>query len=948
MGKLEKCLKILEIALKLNPNKKEVGNMKSFHDHIFSFCSMLAFLAVSVFAQESVEKTILDTKSFWRCYSVRGSELIRMESGELQPLYEFGSARLTSRMVDGKRKYAPALNKCDRLIHTPPPPSGWEQPDFDDSTWARARGPLYVSVKETRGKHVRFRGSYRSVIMLCVRGKFFVKDPATAKDLAINLKYQGGTVVYMNGKEIHRSHLPQGTLKFDTPAEEYPKEAYLKSDGYLLTNRGTDPKEHTSQFDIRTRSIAGFKIPAAKLKKGVNVLAIEVHRSPAPAIMFSGRTKKLHNPSHLRGRCWWGRIGVADIQLTAKAGSSVVANTDRLAGVRVWNYPVIERLYFAQYPDPNEPLKPVRIIGVKNGAFSGQVVVSQAGPITGLKASASDLKGPSVISASHLQIRYSLLDGFDGKRRKQSIWFDGLEEFAPEQIEVTGETKTAMQPIWLTVNVPVDAAPGNYKGILTINAEGMKPTEVPVELRVVDWHLPDRKEYKTHIDLMQSPETLAMKYNVPMWSDKHWKLIEKSFKLLSQVGNKAIYVTLVRRTHFGNEHGMVRWTENDQKKLTPDLSIAEKYIELGVKHLGKVPMVGLYCWEPIHAPAHFPAGAESFAPGDRPILFSKLNPADGTLEKAKGPKWGTPECVEFWKPAIGGLRKILAKHGIEKSAMLGIACDYMPTKPCMNDLTSAAPGLPWIMHSHVYRTQLHGIPIAYLASVWGLNGARDPAGKPDYYKNTRYYGWRNPFMLVAFPRYGCPVYYLGKQHRPGKFRFGAEGALVSVGKANAKPPGIRGFGRLGADFWPVIKAKISGRSIAKGHAAPLCGRYPESTAGGMSLTYVSYYILSPGRDGAISSTRFEMVREGLQEAEARVFIESVLLDEMKKTQIPSELAGKCQQILDERVRTFMRGTGRRELMASDWLWYNGMGWQKRSEELYSAAGELAEALKASQ
>jgi len=49
------------------------------------------------------------------------------------------------------------------------------------------------------------------------------------------------------------------------------------------------------------------------------------------------------------------------------------------------------------------------------------------------------------------------------------------------------------------------------------------------------------------------------------------------------------------------------------------------------------------------------------------------------------------------------------------------------------------------------------VPAGYLCCVWGVFGTRDPALPKDYYGNTRYYGWRNPFLITAFPRAGNPI-----------------------------------------------------------------------------------------------------------------------------------------------------------------------------------------------
>ena len=54
------------------------------------------------------------------------------------------------------------------------------------------------------------------------------------------------------------------------------------------------------------------------------------------------------------------------------------------------------------------------------------------------------------------------------------------------------------QPLWVEVHVPKDAAPGDYKGTITISAEGEKAVEVPVTLTVWDFVLPEVPTLKTN------------------------------------------------------------------------------------------------------------------------------------------------------------------------------------------------------------------------------------------------------------------------------------------------------------------------------------------------------------------------------------------------------------------------------------------------------------------
>ncbi len=81
------------------------------------------------------------------------------------------------------------------------------QPEFDDGAWWRAPGPFYGGYG--------FRQP-NTIALICLRGKFGAEDPAKVKSLTFSAVYRGGIVVYLNGKEVKRAHLPEGKMDFGT------------------------------------------------------------------------------------------------------------------------------------------------------------------------------------------------------------------------------------------------------------------------------------------------------------------------------------------------------------------------------------------------------------------------------------------------------------------------------------------------------------------------------------------------------------------------------------------------------------------------------------------------------------------------------------------------------------------------------------------------------------
>ena len=145
-------------------------------------------------------------------------------------------------------------------------------------------------------------------------------------------------------------------------------------------------------------------------------------------------------------------------------------------------------------------LKPIVLVAARSGVVSGYVVVTRdGGPIAGLTATVGDLAqvggGKGKIPAAGVQVRYAdrAVKGRSWMPRQR---FDRLLEKAPAEVAAFGPIRTrgyrvkftpkntvpvATVPVWVTVRVPADAAPGDYQGTLSIAATRPSlPTARPV------------------------------------------------------------------------------------------------------------------------------------------------------------------------------------------------------------------------------------------------------------------------------------------------------------------------------------------------------------------------------------------------------------------------------------------------------------------------------------
>ncbi|HUV39396.1 MAG TPA: hypothetical protein VMY39_07260, partial [Planctomycetota bacterium] len=265
----------------------------------------------------------------------------------------------------------------------PPVSDDWTSPDFDPdkSGWVVGRGTFQQDLEGDLPPD-RFKGNMRTVHVGVLqyigtgmhsafyRTRFEVTDPARAK-LSLTLVYRGGVRVFVNGREIARGHLPKGDLAPETPADDYPIEAY------------TDPKQ-------RNRVPAPVKIPETVLVKGANVLAVEVRASDLHPVVLKKVPSKSWNALHDREGLW--RHGyLANLELRGD-DAGVRCAMKRPAGTQVWVTDVHHRVASTEFRMPGEGVGTVRFVGARNGTYSAQVVVGTDRDLAGLKASVGALR----------------------------------------------------------------------------------------------------------------------------------------------------------------------------------------------------------------------------------------------------------------------------------------------------------------------------------------------------------------------------------------------------------------------------------------------------------------------------------------------------------------------------------------------------------------------------
>lgn len=810
------------------------------------------------------------------------------------------------------------------------PSNNWHQAEFDDADWVRQLG-AYKAYDMIRA------GFYRS--------RFFVQNPSELKALQLNASFRGGIRIFINGKEVSRKYLPEGEIDESTRATDYPLEAYILTDKEAKVNR--DPavpswwpkqafindkfvliSETDKPFEkqrlvykkklpeyrclpdvrclvnretyqrilkVRNRTIK-LDIPANLLVKGENVLAVETR---ACWIHPIGIQWRLHN---------WMHGGLMSISLTDPS-EKITNTTQRLPGVQLWAEDIHRRIYnkdFYELPDSNTQL---RIKAARGGTFSAQAVIGTDKELSGIEATIHSKKANDPFTAKVMypvpHFIKELKPGDSGRRVGNGLYtglysdfikssygttkvpfYEHLGSVPPKKIEA--ET---CYPFWVSVDIPKNTPAGQYSYEFKVKANGIKEMTLPLEITVHDWPIPAPKDFTIISGLEQSPYALAREYKTGLWTDAHWRLIDKSLSMLKRVGNDWWHIPVLAQTEFGNEKDSMVRISKSADGYKADYTILDKYLDLIEKYCGQPKVVSFIVMHPGN-------------PGDRRMHLQKSDIPlyDGSGKVSLMPIDGRMPLDErraFLKFLSTSIYAHMKARGHGKATYWGYTWDGPGNTPDLYEmLAEFTPGVFWAKGSHA------GSPNEYnkaVATVYNNNLRIEFTSRK---------GWKNRDHWLTYPRYWNTVIETTDYSLPFSFRMMVERAIAA---------GSRGFSRMGFDFW-------------KDHY-----RY-----GVKRMTYAvgvpNLMLTWPGKEGPESSTRYEMLIEGMQETEARIFLEQSL--EKLSDEKYGELKKRVQGMLDRRLaETNLESPAQTSLA---FVGLCSVNWKKRSNELYQTAAEVAQ------
>ena len=272
----------------------------------------------------------------------------------------------------------------------------------------------------------------------------------------------------------------------------------------------------------------------------------------------------------------------------------------------------------------------------------------------------SDLKsGNRVIHSSQVKISpvaYVMTDELNkgGKggcgQRPDATKFDSSIVADILDHNISGFTIEAhsTRPVWLSIDVPANAQPGNYKGILTATGADLKPLTLQINLKVLSRELPQPSKWSFHLDLWQNPYAVARFHNVPLWSKEHFDYMQPIMKMLADAGQKIITATIMHQPWAGQTYdpfsSMVRKSKNIDGTWEYDYEVFDKWVTFMMEKTGIDAQINCYTMVPWA------------------MNFDYYDKASNTVKFIHA-KTSSPEFENYWMPFLKDFARHLKTKG---------------------------------------------------------------------------------------------------------------------------------------------------------------------------------------------------------------------------------------------------------------------------------------------
>jgi len=168
---------------------------------------------------------------------------------------------------------------------------------------------------------------------------------------------------------------------------------------------------------------------------------------------------------------------------------------------------------------------------------------------------------------------------------------DRFEAF--DRFDLPGRT---VRPVWLSLDIPANAARGTYTGTVLVNTARDTDT-LHVKVKIQQQVLPPPHDWQYRLDLWQNPWAVAWYNHLSPWSPEHKALLKQHLQLYADAGGKYITTYGVHSPWADNsymiEGGMIEWIKEKNGAWKFDYTIFDEYVQMAMD-LGIDKAITLY------------------------------------------------------------------------------------------------------------------------------------------------------------------------------------------------------------------------------------------------------------------------------------------------------------------------------------------------------------------
>jgi len=238
-------------------------------------------------------------------------------------------------------------------------------------------------------------------------------------------------------------------------------------------------------------------------------------------------------------------IAIMAISCCASAGSTQGRDSAELSA---WYVDSLVKVF----PDDLSGAHGVRspeFIGARNQHLSVQLAIRSTRPLPALTAEVKPLEGGpgrSISSVEVHRVAYVVVGSHPPDSPPDELvgrapgWYpDPLEDF-PFDLEVRKTT-----PVWVTIHIPPDEAPGVYEGSIALRSGERLLARRPFRLRVVSASVPEETSLKVTNWFTLDDKTSQQFFGVAAYSKQWWTLVSNVAHVLAAHRQNVIITPLL-------------------------------------------------------------------------------------------------------------------------------------------------------------------------------------------------------------------------------------------------------------------------------------------------------------------------------------------------------------------------------------------------------------------